>query len=258
MLAPAVAECERHREHVRVGPRRESRARARQRVANFRVTGHRCPRRPQRSFHETVHIHYPNGRRRTRAPTIAYWTSRHTVAPAIAPTTTPSRAAHTTSIASDSDDRPPRVGEGGAQCRHRIDLVARCPHLNRARTSFNPGRTTQVGLYQHGDSGDDGRGDKATRSFESDDDQRVTAEDEQPQQVNEDADRPRIPRSVPIPQPLKDAVHAATLNVRHPKRPRVGPRVDVRRLSASDPMRRVDPRRGAIARHRGARRVAYR
>nr|WP_135453010.1 hypothetical protein [Mycobacterium sp. DL99] len=34
------------------------------------------------------------------APTIAYWTSRQPVAPAIPPTTTPSRGAHITSVAS--------------------------------------------------------------------------------------------------------------------------------------------------------------
>src|SRR5262249_38748739 len=31
--------------------------------------------------------------------------------------------------------------------------------------------------------------------------------------------RPRVPRSVSIPSPLPNAIHAATLNARHPKRP---------------------------------------
>ena len=149
------------------------------------------------------------------APRIPYWTSRDPVAPAIAPTTTKSRAAQTALPPTTRTTARPNPGVGGLQCPRPIDLVAGRPPLHKADPA-DAGKNHHVHQHQHGDNGDGGRLDVVIGLLESDNDKRRKEVDRQHHEKRDREDRPRVPRSVPIPRPLPDAIHAATLNAPDP------------------------------------------
>jgi hypothetical protein len=141
-------------------------------------------------------------------------TSRDPVAPAIPPTTTASRAAPHRVTHHRSGNRPPSIGIGGFQHRRAIELVAGRPPLSKA-DSARAGKNHHVHQRQHGDNGDSGRLKVVPRLLESNNDKRWNKVDLQQEKEGGRVDRARVPRSVPIPRRLPDAIHDATLSAHH-------------------------------------------
>jgi hypothetical protein len=140
------------------------------------------------------------------APKIAYWTSRDPLPPPIAPTPAKSRAANS-AAPYGSGNRPTTVGVSRLQCPRRIDLVAGCKPLNKTH-SAQTGKNYHIRQQQPGGNGDTGRLDMPVGLLIGDNNKRANEVDRQQRGEGEREARPRIPRTVSIPSPLPEAVHA--------------------------------------------------
>ena len=130
------------------------------------------------------------------------------VAPAIAATTAKTVAAHTALPATHASKRPPRPVIGGGQRARPIDLTACCPLLHDAARA-DTGKSRHVHHQRQGGNDEGDRLDVMAGPLESDDENRWKQVDRQRCEEDDRAHRPRVPRCVPIPRPLPDAVHAA-------------------------------------------------
>ena len=180
-IAPQTANTNTTAEHGHVRPRGERRARAGQGVTDPRVTGDRDPGRPHAAFREAVHTDQRDAKFRRRAPRTPYWTSRDPVAPAIAPTTTDSRATQDSVAPPPLEPLPPE-----SRCRWRPVPSPdrprdRPPTAPQGGLGPKPGRITTYTSTSSGDNGDGGRLDVVTGLLESDNEKRPKKVDRQRQ-----------------------------------------------------------------------------
>ncbi len=147
----------------------------------------------------------------TTTPRTTYWTSREPVTPTIGPTTADSTPAKTALAVTIRTNNFPGPGVGRGQCFRPIDLLTCRPPLHNAtlpRTEKN-GRPMQ---HRRGDNGDSGRFRVVARLLDSNNEKRPKKVNGQRQWHYEGVERPRVPRPIPIPHPLPEAIHPERLN----------------------------------------------